>query len=196
MGKLRREIRQFVKEAGSKTNARRAAEKWYTEGKGSANEKGVQSTSGRFQPGKIYVFRYNPKYSAKLPWFDANPVVLALDPDGSNDVGINLNLVPISTKENILDSIYTRFKDEMKQQSTGGSKNNAIRQGQLSLNWEDSKQYLSRARLQFAVRQYIPGRKSNQTVVSYENWPKIVLCDFADINGTTYGKLRYLFRKR
>tara|TARA_Y100000593_G_C4243894_1_gene303635 strand:- start:50 stop:640 length:591 start_codon:yes stop_codon:yes gene_type:complete len=196
MGELRKDIKGLVKESGGKDKARRAAELWYSTGKSNANEKSVQSTGGRFHPGKIYVFRYNPKYRGELPWFDANPVVLALDADGSNDVGINLNLLPIMVKERVLDGIYTRFKDEINMQSIGARKNDAKRQGRLSINWDDAKGYLRSVGLDFAIRQYIPGRKSNQSVVSYENWAKIVLCDFADINGTTYGKLRYLFRKR
>jgi hypothetical protein len=194
MARVRQDIKELIKESGGRTRAKRAAESWYENGKKTAAEKSVQTTGGRFQPGKVYVFRYNPKYATELPWYDANPVVLALDPDGNNDVGINLNLLPSDVKERLLDRIYNAYESEIKRESVGGKKNDARRQNQLSIRWEEAKNFL--ASYKFAIRQYIPGRKLGQAVVSYENWSKIVLCDFADLNGTTYAQLVNEFRNR
>lgn len=194
MGKVRKDIKELIRESGGKRRARKDAEDWYEFGKSSSIEKGVHSKGGRFQPGKIYVFRYTPKYANELMWYDSNPVVLALDPDGNNDVGINLNLLPINIKENLLDRVYSVFEDEINRKTVGGDKNDASRQGSLSLNWQDAKRFLASYR--FAIRQYIPNRKVGQAVVSYENWAKIVLCDFADLNGTTYSQLVNEFRNR
>ena len=194
MARVRQDIKELIKESGGRTRAKRAAEDWYESGKKTAAEKSVQTLGGRFQPGKIYVFRYSPKYATELPWYDANPVVLALDPDGNNDVGINLNLLPSDVKERLLDRIYNAYESEIKRESVGGKKNDARRQNQLSLRWEEAKNFL--ASYKFAIRQYIPSRKLGQAVVSYENWAKIVLCDFADLNGTTYAQLVNEFRNR
>ena len=196
MGKVRKDINELILIYGGKDRARRASEEWYQKGKRDMKEKGIHSTGQRFQAGKIYVFRYSPKYAMELPWYDANPVVLALDPDKNNDVGVNLNLLPIKVKEDMLDSIYRTFESEIGRQSVGGMKNDATRQNRLSINWQDAKGFLKARGYDFAVRQYIPSRKSGQAVVSYENWARIVLCDFASLNGTTYGKLRYMFRNR
>ena len=194
MGRVREDIKELIKEAKGRTRAKRAAEDWYESGKKTASEKSVQSIGGRFMPGKVYVFRYNPKYANELSWYDANPVVLALDPDGSNDVGINLNLLPSNVKEILLDRVYNAFESEIKRESVGGKKNDARRQNQLSISWEGAKEFL--ANYKFAIRQYIPNRKNSQSVVSYENWAKIVLCDFADLNGTTYVQLVNEFRNK
>lgn len=194
MGKVKKDIKELIRESGGKRRARKDAEDWYEFGKSSSIEKGVHSKGGRFQPGKIYVFRYTPKYANELMWYDSNPVVLALDPDGNNDVGINLNLLPINIKENLLDRVYSVFEDEINRKTVGGDKNDASSQGSLSLNWQDAKRFLASYR--FAIRQYIPNRKVGQAVVSYENWAKIVLCDFADLNGTTYSQLVNEFRNR
>ena len=194
MGKVKKDIKELIRESGGKRRARKDAEDWYEFGKSSSIEKGVHSKGGRFQPGKIYVFRYTPKYANELMWYDSNPVVLALDPDGNNDVGINLNLLPINIKENLLDRVYSVFEDEINRKTVGGNKNDASSQGSLSLNWQDAKRFLASYR--FAIRQYIPNRKVGQAVVSYENWAKIVLCDFADLNGTTYSQLVNEFRNR
>ena len=142
MGRVREDIKELIKESGGRTRAKRAAESWYENGKKTAAEKSVQTTGGRFQPGKVYVFRYNPKYATELPWYDANPVVLALDPDGNNDVGINLNLLPSDVKERLLDRIYNAYESEIKRESVGGKKNDARRQNQLSIRWEEAKNFL------------------------------------------------------
>ena len=194
MGKVREDIKELIKEAKSKTRAKRAAENWYKTGKKTSAEKSVQPIGGRFQPGKVYIFRYTPKYAKELPWYDANPVVLALDTDGNNDVGINVNLLPSDVKETLLDRVYSTFENEIKRESIGGRKNDARRQSQLSITWEEAKGFL--ATYKFAIRQYIPGRKVGQAVVSYENWAKVALCDFADLNGTTYIQLVNEFRNK
>ena len=194
MGKIKKDIKELIKESKGKRKARKDAEDWYQNGKRSSAEKSVQSKGGRFQPGKIYVFRYTPKYANELMWYDSNPVVLALDPDGNNDVGINLNLLPINIKEGLLDRVYSVFENEISRKTVGGNKNDASNQGSLSLNWQEAKSFLASYR--FAVRQYIPNRKVGQAVVSYENWAKIVLCNFADLNGTSYNRLFNEFRNR
>ena len=193
MGRVKQDIKELIKESGGKRRARKTAENWYQTGKKTAKQKDVQSKGGRFQPGKVYVFRYTPKYANELKWYDANPVVLALDPNENNDVGINLNLLPISIKERLLDRVYSVFENEINRK-IGGNKNDAASQGSLSLNWQEAKNFL--ASYHFALRQYIPNRKVGQSVVSYENWGKIVLCDFADLNGTSYNRLFNEFKNR
>ena len=89
MGQVKRDIRQLGKESGGMGNARSDAESWFEDSKKSIRETAVQKTARRFRPGQIYVFRYDePKYATE---WDRNPCVLALDPAGNNDCGINLN---------------------------------------------------------------------------------------------------------
>jgi hypothetical protein len=160
------------------------------------NEKSVVKTGQRFRPGKIYVFEYKtPKGIDRLEWWDQNPVVLSLDPYNGNDVGINLNLLPISVKEDLLDFVYNRMQGQIKNQIKGSKSGDAIRQGQIGLSYGGAKSFLNRYGFDFAIRQYIPNLKRNQAAVAYENWADIALCDFIDLNGSTVGKIRYQFRK-
>ena len=194
MGQIKKDIRKKVKKHGSKAAARIAAADWYDRGIKAMNEKGVQRVSRPTEPGKIYVFKYDPKHKEKLPWWDMSPIVLSLDSVELNDFGINLNLLPIMVKEELLDLVYDRFSSQIKNQSAGKRASNAKLQGELSLTWQGAKNFLKRFGYDFAVRQYIRNRKSDQGVVSYENWSNIILCDFANLNGTTYGKIKTEFR--
>lgn len=196
MGIIKSEIRKLSKEAGGKTLARKAAHSWFDKSKKKMNEKSVIKTGQRFRPGKIYVFEYKtPKGIDRLEWWDQNPVVLALDPYNGNDVGINLNLLPVQVKEDLLDYTYSIMYNQIRNQMQGGKSGDASKQGQISLSYSGAKLFLRRYGFDFAVRQYIPNLKSRQAVISYENWSRIALCDFIDLNGTTVGKIRRQFRK-
>lgn len=194
MGKIKKDIRKLSREAGSKTRARREAEGWFEESSKSIREGSVMNYGSRFRTGMIHVFRYdNPKYEEELEWWDRNPVVLALDPVDGNDFGINLNLLPVAFKEDMLDFIYDRMEGQIKTNTLGrGGK--ATAQGQLPLTYNGAKNFLDQFGLGFAVRQYIPARKANQKIVNYENWARIALCDFIELNGATIGQIRYQFR--
>jgi len=196
MGEIKRQIRKLSKEAGGKTMARRVAEKWFDTSKKSRANKSVVTTGRRFMPGKIYVFEYKtPKGIDRLEWWDRNPVVLALDPYKGNDVGINLNLLPVTVKEELLDMVYDRLQGQIKSQSLGSRKGNAEIQGQIQFSYEGARSFLKQYGYDFAIRQYIPNLKSNQAVIAYENWANIALCDFIDLNGSTTRSIRFQFRK-
>ena len=88
------------------------------------------------------------------------------------------------------------FEAEIKSNSVGGAANNVKKQKHLSMTWENMKGFLKGPGYDFALRQYIVGRKSAQAFVSYENWAKIAICDFADLQGTSYTELERLFKKK
>lgn len=192
MGKVKQDIKDLVKEAGSKSKALSAARDWYDRGSKSMRDNTIAKNKDPFKPGMIYVFRYDkPKNIKTLPWWDKNPVVLALDTtDAGNDCGINLNLLPVDVKEDMLDLIYEKLKSMIKSQSSGVRANNANLQGEIKLDYKNAKKFLDKYGLGFAIRQYIPELKVNQKVVSYENWGKIALVDFLELEGLTVNELK------
>lgn len=194
MGYVKDRIKEMSKSAGSKSRARKEAEDWFRESKGSARQNEAISTRGRFEPGKIYVFRYNP--ISDLDWWDRNPVVLALEQVDGNDLGVNLNLIPVKLKEQMLDDLYSRFSGQIRSATTGSKEMNAKAQKPLRVTYAGMKSYLKAYGFDFAIRQYIPARKNNQAVVSYNRWPEIALCDFIELNGATVAQVRRLFNQR
>ena len=193
MGQIKSDIRTLSRQAGGKVRARANAEEWFTSTSKSVREKAVSRSARRFEPGKIYVFRYENPVSAF--WWDSNPVVLALDPsDPGNDMGINLNMLPVPLKEDLLDFIYEQYQQFIKGQTRGSRENNARAQAPLSFSYAGAKNFLQRYGFDFAIRQYKASRKSQQQVVSYENWARIALCDFIELNNSTVGQIRAMFR--
>jgi hypothetical protein len=192
MGYVKKRIRELSKYHGSKKNARTFSENWFKESKNSRTLTEVQQTRSRFEPGKIYVFDYEP-ITKDLPWFDESPVVLAIEQKGDTDLGINLNLLPIQVKEDLLDVLYDRMEGQINNATSGKREENAKRQIPLRITYDGMKAYLKRFGMDFAIRRYIPSRKTRQTVVSYKKWPEITLCDFIELNGATIGQIRRLF---
>ena len=193
MGEVKKQIGELSKEAGGMTRAVSTAEDWFNTSKKAIRENSVARSSGPFQQGKIYVFRYENPVVAE--WWDSNPVVLALNrSDTGNDMGINLNMLPVPVKEELLDFVYEQYKGYIKGQNRGAKENNARAQGPLSLSYQGAKSFLQRSGFDFAIRQYSTSRKSQQVVVSYENWARIALCDFLELNGSSVGKIRAAFR--
>ena len=188
MGQVKKDIRQLSKDAGGKGRAKSAAESWFEDSKKGIRETAVQNTARRFRPGQVYVFRYDePKYATE---WDKNPCVLALDPAGNNDCGINLNLLPPNIKEELLDVVYERFQGFLKGQEGKPAKN----QAPLSLSYDGAKGFLGQFGFDFAIRQYIPSRKSQQAVVGYEHWARIALADFLQLEGMGVGAIRAMFK--
>lgn len=195
MGKVKQDIKNLSKEAGSKTKARRAAEKWFKDASNSIRDNTVAKHSKPFKVGMIHVFRYEKPLNIKtLEWWDLNPVVLALEPhDSGTDVGINLNLLPVQFKEDLLDMIYDKMQGQIKSQSGKVRENNAMTQGQIKLIYKDIRKFLVQFGFDYAIRQYVPQLKKNQQVVSYESWAKIALCDFQDLYGIGINEVKRAF---
>ena len=197
MGKIKQDIKNLTKEAGSKTKARRGAEDWFQKASVSIRDNSVATHSKPFKTGMIHVFRYEKPLNVKtLPWWDRNPVVLALEPhESGTDVGINLNLLPVEFKEDLLDMVYDRMEGQIKSKSGRSKENNALTQGELKLIYKDIKKFLVQFGFDFAIRQYVPQLKKNQKVVSYENWAKIALCNFQDLSGIGINEVKKAFRE-
>ena len=175
MGYVKSEIRKLVTEHGSKRAARSFADDWYENGRGNRKVTEVNNIRERFLPGKIYSFEYRDPITENLPWFDEHPVVLALDSKNKNDLGVNLNLLPIRIKEMLLDDIYE-----------------AVSGRPQRITYDGVKNYLDRYGFGFAIRQYIPSRKRSQAVIQHESWPKIALANLIEINGATVRMVRLL----
>ena len=175
MGYVRSEIRKLITEHGSKKAARSFADNWYENGRNDRKVSEVVSIREQFRPGKIYSFEYRDPITENLPWFDEHPVVLALDSKNKNDLGVNLNLLPIRIKEMLLDDIYE-----------------AVSGRPQRITYDGVKNYLDRYGFGFAIRQYIPSRKRSQAVIQHESWPKIALANLIEINGATTRMVRLL----
>lgn len=191
MGYVKKRIGQLTKEYGNKTRASKKLTEWFYTAVSNREVVEAKSTRARFQPGKIYIFKYAPKYVNELPWFDENPVVLAIEEVGGNDFGVNLNLLPTDVKEQLLDDLYERMAGIIK--NTTSKTKDPMVESQLTISYKGMKAYLKKFGCDFALRQYIPANKSEQAVISYSKWPEIAMCDLMELNGTNIKEVLVMF---
>jgi len=68
------------------------------------------------EPGKLYLFSYDPKHKATLPYYDAFPLIFPFRVQGNRVWGINLHYLPIPARAALMDELYSlmdnRFKSE------------------------------------------------------------------------------------
>jgi hypothetical protein len=189
MGYIKEEIKKLVKGKG-KAKASKESSSWFRDSLSDRKNKSVMPIRSRFIPGKMYVFEYTP-ITEGIPWYDDNPIVLALDPYDGDDIGINVSMLPPNFREQFLDEVYDRYQSTIKRASkTDNAKN---QRGLLTFSYQGAKAYLEQYGYDFAIRRYKPSRKSNQAVIAYKDWCKIAICDFNSLNGITKNELNRLF---
>lgn len=189
MGYIKEEIKKLTKGKG-RAKASKESTDWFKKSLGDKKEKAVGSIRSRFIPGKMYVFNYMP-ITKDLPWYDDNPVVLALDPYNGDDIGINITMLPSKFREEFLDEIYNRYSASIKSAS---KKEDAKKQrGLPKFSYEGARKYLESFGYDFAIRRYKTSNKSNQAVVAYKDWCKMAICEFDSLNGISKQELNKLF---
>jgi hypothetical protein len=198
MGRLITEINAYRKDNGGAAKTKKEATTWYTEGLKvfSKTPSDNAKTNMRFRPGHIYIFRYtNPITEATLDWWDKNPMVLALDPSKEakhNDLGINLNLLPIRLRTQLLDKVYDVYKNQI-EAAKKAKPSDALHQKDLKITYKDAYKFLYKFGFEFAIRQYSPKLKTKQSVVSYESWVKVAQLDLLKLNGSSVASVRKQF---
>lgn len=203
MSKLSIEVKNFIQNARGLDNARVAANEWFkTVGK-SAGDKSIQSYSGPFQPGKIYIFRYeHPVTEEKLERWDANPVVLSLGRVNGLDVGINLNYLPQKAKLSLLDKIYDSYGTKIEDAE---AKNPGVAKDQgfiLSMNQAQLERFVGNMGINYAIKRYVTNLRKHSKVVSAEGWKYLPLLNLAqfkpdgNVNKVDSGYGKYINKKK
>lgn len=75
-------------------------------------------TVSNMEPGKLYMFAYDPKHKAKLPYYDAYPLIFPFAVKGNQIWGINLHYLPPKARALLMDELIglvdNRFKNDNK----------------------------------------------------------------------------------
>lgn len=148
--------------------------------------------SGAFEPGKIYIFKYDPLYKDRYSYWDEHPIILALGKmpakQGFMNVGINLSWYPPSARVYMIESIMKIYKGHMEQQKKK-YKGDAKRQAGVPIDLMALKTALDQFGFSFAIRNYLPSQvKSPSYCISFEHWKKMtklsIPATFPQIKGT------------
>lgn len=112
--------------AGGTAGQTAKAHKWYrdqavkTTTTGSALFKDAGSTvlKSNLEVGGMYIFRYDPKLKATLPYYDRFPVVVAFKSTKMGFMGLNLHYLPPAPRAKLLNALYSATTNERYDVST------------------------------------------------------------------------------
>jgi hypothetical protein len=61
--------------------------------------------------GQMYLYVYSAKWKAKLPYYDAHPLIFPINISGDRFMGINFHYLPIGARVKLMDALYD-FSDK------------------------------------------------------------------------------------
>ena len=62
--------------------------------------------------GRMYHFRYDPKWKEKLPYWDTFPLVIPIDSYGDGFDGLNLHYLPVKLRAKLFDALSSVLTDD------------------------------------------------------------------------------------
>mgnify|MGYP000300390288 CR=1 FL=1 len=155
--------------------------------------------NGYIQPGKINIFKYNPKHKDVLDYWDKRPVVLCLGniKRGNSilEMGINLNFIPTPYKWYILDTIQKTYSGFFQRVRNVQVPTFADKQPLIKYNYSTIRALLASYKVGFALRTYIPSRRRSNYIVNYNNWLQAGMLSIEDFEGISYSQMIQEYRK-
>ena len=200
MATIRTDSKRLIREEGSKSNAEKYYSDWYDEICDDRKNTEIQKCLPNewFKPGKMYTFKYSPKFKQKLHWWDRHPLVLSLGQkefeNSTVEFCINLHLLPYNVRIFVLDAVYKRFRVKIKEQINIFPKK-ARKQKPLDIGPEDMGFITERLHLDFAARNYRREKIRKPYVICYEDWSNMMLVPQHDFVRITERKLILEYRK-
>lgn len=87
-----------------------------TEDKIMAQSKDRQQKS--FNYGDMFMFGYDPKLKASLPYYDTFPLVFPIGPAAGGFLGLNMHYLPPMLRANLMDALYDTVTNDRLDRST------------------------------------------------------------------------------
>lgn len=161
------------------------------------NEEEKIKQLGKFIPGKIYTFQYDPLYKNVLDWYDLRPVILVNNTFKAKTgnfivTGINLNFLPERVRVATLQQFYELFENDInqsEQMAWSGKINLAV--NKIVSFFRDWFNVLSafndnaNVGYQFAYRNYIVDRIKDPRYMEYQHWEMIPFLNPEEIVGAS-----------
>ncbi len=168
------------------------AYKWLLSKMKDGRQTEVENHRGPYlEAGKMYVFKYDPKYKERYAYYDKHPIVLMLGKmpaaEGMMNVGINISWYPPKARKYIVETIRKLYAP-LYESSIKSSPKQAKKQKPVTLDLVALKTALDQYGLSFAIRSYLPSQiKSPAVCICYENWDKAIKLDqpkiFPEVQG-------------
>lgn len=113
-----------------------------------------------FKPGKMYLFGYDAKNKATLPFWDKYPLIFLLGPADGGFYGFNLHYLPYNQRAVVMDALYGIRNNKRMDEST-----------QINMNYTFLKNASKFRYLQPALKHYLtPHMKTRFVEIPPSEW--------------------------
>lgn len=120
------------------------------------------------KPGRMYAFRYDPKYKDTLPYYDVFPLVIPFRRQGMHFWGLNMHYLHPSLRAIVFDKLFQYYDDE---------------RSRMVWTWSMVKRRAIPG-LNFAVKQYLVDHvRSRFLKIDEEDWKTAVFLPFQGFVG-------------
>ena len=72
----------------------------------------------RVTMGRMYLFNYDPKHKATLPYYDRYPLIFPVQPADGGFYGINMHYLPHVLRARLMDALYSLSRDKRYDEKT------------------------------------------------------------------------------
>lgn len=135
--------------------------------------------------GKLYIFKYDPKYKATLPIYDKFPLALPFSTDGKTFYALNLHYLPHKQRAWLLYQLGKIYNYNKKEKNVSTFVNAIVDRvlasmgiKRMRLNW-GMLSSIPKVDAKEAVKRYLPNHiRSPLRVIPTEDYPKIILLPF------------------
>ena len=129
------------------------------------------SSKTKILPGQLVLFKYlNPKTADELEYYDASPCTIFFNvvntSQGKRVLGFNVHYFPPAIRYRIIDKIFTIFRPVYRKYFDTG-----VPSAMDAFDYEYLINELSKQKLDFAVRMYIPALIGDTRVIAPKDWP-------------------------
>ena len=190
-------VADWEKKYGGQNQAAQYAMDWYEEALEDKDDTGVETFSdGEFTWGKMFKFRYEPMTKDRLSYYDKSPMIISLGKaqNGKYELGLNLNYFPKQVRYWMVGEIFKYYEQDIIAAADGKNYRRAYEQKEVQMDYELIQKNLGKFGIDFALRQYNIGNTFDLSVVCYEDWVKMVMCDWNDYDPIQENEIQNLYQ--
>lgn len=127
------------------------------------------------QPGKMYMFFYDPKLKDKLPFYDTFPLVLPFKGTDDGFLGLNFHYLPYMVRVNLLNNLMTYRSNKRMDDST-----------KIMVSWKMLQGASTHAAVKPAVKRYLSNHVSSKFLhIHADEWPTAIMLPVESFQGAT-----------
>jgi len=134
---------------------------------------GVQWNRSSVTPGEMYMFYYDAKHKATLPYWDKFPLVFPFSKVKDGFLGLNLHYLPYQYRAKLLDALMAFKSDSRLDENT-----------KLEFSWKTIASAARFSPAKVCVKHYLDGHvKSQFKKVDADNWATAILLPVSQFQG-------------